>query len=67
MLLSTVLLVFSLVSNHYLVPHANKRRIEFEKFKQNDSNEGGDPLGYEAIQRAIRRMSYDYQQKEEEL
>ena len=44
-----------------------KRRIEFEKFKSNSSDLGGDPLGHEAIQRAIRRMSYDYQQKEEEL
>lgn len=37
-----------------------KRRIEFEKFKSNGSCEGGDPLGHEAVQRAIRRMSYDY-------
>ena len=29
-LVSTLLLVFSLLSNHYWVPHANKRRIDFE-------------------------------------
>lgn len=30
MVVSTLLLVFSLVSNHYWVPEANKRRIDFE-------------------------------------
>jgi lipopolysaccharide export system permease protein len=30
LIVSTILLVFSLLSNHYLVPHANKRRVDFE-------------------------------------
>lgn len=30
LVVSTLLLVFSLLSNHYWVPHANKKRIDFE-------------------------------------
>lgn len=30
LIVSTLLLVFSLLSNHYWVPHANKKRIDFE-------------------------------------
>jgi len=30
-------------------------------------NEGGDPLMYQSMQRAIKRMSYDYRAKEKKL
>ncbi len=30
MIVSTLILIFSLLSNHYWVPHANKKRIDFE-------------------------------------
>lgn len=30
LLVSTFLLIIALISNHYLVPHANKKRIDFE-------------------------------------
>ena len=44
------------------------RRIDFEKFQVNETGERGeDHVQYEAIQRAIKRMSYDYQKHEEKL
>ena len=50
-----------------LLAEYEKRRIEFEKFQQKDMNEGGDPLMYQSMQRAIKRMSYDYRAKEKKL
>lgn len=50
-----------------LLAEYEKRRIDFEKFQQNDMSEGGDPLMYQAMQRAIKRMSYDYRAKEKKL
>ena len=43
-----------------LLSEYEKRRIEFEKLQQNDMQDGGDPIYFKDLKRAIKRMSYDY-------
>lgn len=48
-----------------LLAEYEKRRIEFEKLQQNKMHDGGDPIYFADLSRAIKRMSYDYQMIEE--
>ena len=50
-----------------LLVEYEKRRIEFDKIRLNDKANGGEPLMFESIQKAIRRMSHDYQITENNL
>ena len=50
-----------------LLSEYEKRRILFDKIRLNDLATGGEPLMFESIAKAIRRMSHDYQITEENL
>lgn len=50
-----------------LLAEYEKRRIQFDKIRLNDFSNGGEPLIFDSIQKAIKRMSHDYQITEEEL
>ena len=43
------------------------RRLDYELKVKSDFTEGGDPLTTKAIEKAINRMSYDYQSIERKL